>query len=73
MHMANIEPLLNKPHHTMPVPASNAEAPDEGPKDKELEDEELEVEEELQSVLLPNGDQGGTQKTLTKSYVAGCG
>jgi len=69
MHMANIEPLLKKPHHTMPVPASNAEAPDEGPKDKELEDEELEVEEELQSVLLPNGDQGGTQKTLTKSYV----
>jgi len=69
MHMENIGPLLKKLHHTMPVPASNAEAPDEGPKDKELEDEELEVEEELQSVLLPNGNKGVTQKTLTNSYV----
>ena len=69
MHMENIGHLLRKPHHTMPVPASNAEAPDEGPKDKELEDEDLEVEEELQFVLLPNGDNRITQKTLTKSYI----
>ena len=69
MHMENIGPLLRKPHHTMLVPASIAEAPDEGPKDKWLEDEELKVEEELQSVLLPNGDNRVTQKTLTKSYI----
>ena len=67
MHMENIAPLLKKPHHTMPVPASNAEDPVEEAKDKELED--TEVEEELSSVLLLNKDKGGTQKTLTKSYV----
>jgi hypothetical protein len=67
MHIENIAPLLKKPHHTMPVPASNAEDPVEEAKDKELED--TEVEEELSSVLLLNEDKGGTQKTLTKSYV----
>lgn len=62
MHMENIGPLLNSVQQYDIDPFQNAV-----PEGSQLE---LEVEEELQSVLFSmNEDKEGTQKTPAKSYV----
>jgi len=70
MHMENIAPLLKKSYfnnrNNLEAQALNAEDLVAGPKDPEDENEELVA---LQPVLLPIGDNEGSRKTLTKSYV----
>lgn len=67
LHMENIGPLLDSVQQQYNIDPFQSAVP-EG-REVELEDEELEDEEELESVLSMDKDKAGTQKTLATSYV----